>query len=281
LAQQIQKFYVYSLADPRDLSVFYIGKGVAARNYAHTHKIDLRDHEQSPKAKRIREILAAGHQVKADILQRFFNEEEAYEFERQIIKMIPDLLNAVEGGGGDRSDKKKKCSKGAACKKGKNKSPDQAVTVVTDHAAKLTPKQEKFCELYLECGSLSDAYRGAYDCSKMKPASINTKASELFKNGKITSRLAELTEPARARAQVTRDSLTVEYTENRDLAMQTAQPAAANGATTGKARLHGLDQPAPDTVVNIQTNVTFSDLELARRMANIIENGAEEIVGST
>ncbi|EPZ98572.1 terminase small subunit, partial [Glaesserella parasuis] len=40
----------------------------------------------------------------------------------------------------------------------------------------LTPKQEKFCQLYIELGNASEAYRQAYDCSKMSNETINTKA---------------------------------------------------------------------------------------------------------
>ena len=51
----------------------------------------------------------------------------------------------------------------------------------------LTPKQEKFCNLYLETGNASKAYRGAYSCDKMKDTTVNRKAAELLKNGKITA----------------------------------------------------------------------------------------------
>ena len=50
----VKKFYVYSLTDPRDLSVFYLGKGTAARSYAHTHNVDIAENDRSPKAERIR-----------------------------------------------------------------------------------------------------------------------------------------------------------------------------------------------------------------------------------
>jgi len=45
---------------------------------------------------------------------------------------------------------------------------------------KLTPKQEKACQKYIELGDKSAAYRSAYNCSRMKPESINRKAYELF-----------------------------------------------------------------------------------------------------
>ena len=56
----------------------------------------------------------------------------------------------------------------------------------------LTLKQEKFVNKYLECGNASEALRYAYDCSRMKEATINKRASELLKNGEITGRLEYL-----------------------------------------------------------------------------------------
>lgn len=56
----------------------------------------------------------------------------------------------------------------------------------------LTLKQEKFINKYLECGNASEAYRHAYDCSRMKEATLNKRASELLKNGEIAGRLEYL-----------------------------------------------------------------------------------------
>jgi len=57
---------------------------------------------------------------------------------------------------------------------------------------KLTPKQEKFCNLYVELGNASDAYRGAYSCSRMKATTINNKAYNLLKKAHIGARVKEL-----------------------------------------------------------------------------------------
>lgn len=62
----------------------------------------------------------------------------------------------------------------------------------TGRAHGLTPKQEKFCLMYIETGNANEAYRRAYDTSRMKPESINRKAFELLNNGNITARLEEL-----------------------------------------------------------------------------------------
>jgi len=58
--------------------------------------------------------------------------------------------------------------------------------------ANLTPKQERFCQAYIKTGNASEAYRAAYDCSKMKPETVNRAAKQLLDNSKITARIKEL-----------------------------------------------------------------------------------------
>lgn len=53
----------------------------------------------------------------------------------------------------------------------------------------LTPKQEKFCQLYIELGNASEAYRQSYDCQDMKSESINRLAKKELDKIKIRSRL--------------------------------------------------------------------------------------------
>lgn len=66
--------------------------------------------------------------------------------------------------------------------------------------AELTPKQEKFCQEYIRCGNASEAYRRAYDAKNMKPETINVKAVELLKNGKVSVRLSELNAEIKSKA---------------------------------------------------------------------------------
>lgn len=56
---------------------------------------------------------------------------------------------------------------------------------------KLTIKQEKFCNLYIETGNATEAYRQAYDCGNMKYDTIRKRSAELLNNGPITGRLEE------------------------------------------------------------------------------------------
>ena len=57
----------------------------------------------------------------------------------------------------------------------------------------LTAKQDKFCHgIALDGLTLSDAYRSAYDASKMTDKTVNEKASLLAGQDKIKARIDEL-----------------------------------------------------------------------------------------
>lgn len=60
----------------------------------------------------------------------------------------------------------------------------------------MTNKQEKFATEFVKLGDASAAYRAAYNCKRMKPNTINVKASELLKNGKVSVRVRELQKEA-------------------------------------------------------------------------------------
>lgn len=54
---------------------------------------------------------------------------------------------------------------------------------------KLTIKQEKFCNKYLECGNASEAYRFAYNCSKMSDNTVWNNAYQLLQNSEVATRI--------------------------------------------------------------------------------------------
>ena len=105
---------------------------------------------------------------------------------------------------------------------------------------KLTPKQEKFCQVYIETGNASEAYRQAYNTEKMKPESVNSKGYQLLQQVQITARLDELRAEHKKRHEITVDTLVAELEEARKLAFETDKAAAAVSATMGKAKLLGL-----------------------------------------
>lgn len=72
---------------------------------------------------------------------------------------------------------------------------------------KLTIKQERFCNAYIEIGNASEAYRRSYSCSKMKSETVNRKAVELLNYGKIKARVKELQDELKKSSEITKDRL--------------------------------------------------------------------------
>lgn len=103
----------------------------------------------------------------------------------------------------------------------------------------MTPKQEKFCTLYVELGNASEAYRQAYDASRMKPESIAVQAARMLASPKIALRVDELKALHAERHAMTVDRIRDMLIEDRDFARQSATPAAAVSATMGLAKLYG------------------------------------------
>jgi len=105
---------------------------------------------------------------------------------------------------------------------------------------KLTPKQEDFCQKYIECKNASAAYRLAYDCKGSSDATVNRAANELMDNPKIAPRIETLQAQAQKRHNITVDSLTENMTENRELAKTLYKPETMQSADMGMAKLHGF-----------------------------------------
>lgn len=115
----------------------------------------------------------------------------------------------------------------------------------------MTPKQEKFCQQYVELGNASEAYRQAYNAAAMKDATVNRKAKELLDNGKITARVDELRAHHAERHDMTVDDIAQMLKEDRAFARQCQTPAAAVSATMGLAKLYGhlrdkVEHTSPD-----------------------------------
>lgn len=72
---------------------------------------------------------------------------------------------------------------------------------------KLTIKQEKFCNRYIESGNASDAYRYAYDCTRMKDETVNNKAYILQNKGDIRERLTQLKDELKKKSDITKERI--------------------------------------------------------------------------
>ena len=105
----------------------------------------------------------------------------------------------------------------------------------------LNPKQEKFCQLYVELGNGSEAYRQAYN-STAKPESVHVRASELLSDSKVSVRVDEIREALKANHGITLKNILDELEEARTLALETGTATAAVSASMGKAKLLGFDR---------------------------------------
>jgi len=92
--------YVYALVDPRDDSVFYIGKGTGDRMYQHEQLVRRGKIENAGKARVIFSVIAAGLKVVCRVLQVCGSDKEAYEAEKLHISAHQRLTNLTAGGGG-------------------------------------------------------------------------------------------------------------------------------------------------------------------------------------
>src|SRR3990167_11305612 len=105
--QNEYKFYIYKLIDPRDNSVFYVGKGSGIRMYKHAKaaKRDKLDRVNPYVYWRIREIWAAGLDVIYEQIYFTNDEADAYKHEDKLVEQIglDNLLNIVPGGRGTMS----------------------------------------------------------------------------------------------------------------------------------------------------------------------------------
>jgi len=65
----------------------------------------------------------------------------------------------------------------------------------------LTEKQRKFAENVVAGNSLADAYRNAYDCSNMKPATIQRNAVALMADNRVATRVEVLAAERRRQSE--------------------------------------------------------------------------------
>lgn len=94
------RYYVYLLSDPVDGKIFYVGKGVGNRVFAHAEAaLGSDEHRASDKLDRIRAIHDAGLAVHYELLRIGLTEQAAFEVEAAAIQLLGlhDLTNLVSG----------------------------------------------------------------------------------------------------------------------------------------------------------------------------------------
>ena len=105
---------------------------------------------------------------------------------------------------------------------------------------KLTAKQEAFCLAYIETNNASEAYRRAYNASKMKDGTVHQTASRLLADVDVTARLEQLRAPVRERAKITLESHLDRLNHLSLMAEQAEQYSAAIKAEESRGKVSGL-----------------------------------------
>jgi len=94
------RWYVYTLVDPRDGEIFYVGKGTGSR--VHQHEKDALNQKTvcSKKINKIRDIQARELEVEKRFCAYFWDEQAAYDHETDLIEEIGlgNLTNILPGG---------------------------------------------------------------------------------------------------------------------------------------------------------------------------------------
>jgi len=129
----------------------------------------------------------------------------------------------------------------------------------TDPETGLTPKQEAFCLVLAKTGNASEAYRQAYDASRMKPETITRKAAELAANGNIRARLASLRSDARKQSGITLADHLRDLRTLREEARGAMQISAAVSAEVARGKVSGLyDSKDEDSAAPAPVAVTIN-----------------------
>jgi hypothetical protein len=132
--------------------------------------------------------------------------------------------------------------------------------------AKLTPKQEAFCQAICDGMSQSDAYRHAYNASKIKTESVNNLAYRLVGKVEIRSRIQELKSKLENKQLWTRERSINKAIEAIEMASTNGKPLEILKGVEVLNKMHGYDAPIKHDVkstggfsINIVT--TKKDLE--------------------
>jgi hypothetical protein len=100
--QKSKKFYVYSLIDPRNGSVFYVGKGQGSRTKRHLRACVAGIHDNPKLQNKVNKILKKGLVYEAEIMFSSACEAECFRKEEEWILFYgrASLCNLTDGGEG-------------------------------------------------------------------------------------------------------------------------------------------------------------------------------------
>jgi len=104
----LKEFYVYTLTDPRDQSVFYVGKGCGRRMYAHEAGVARGRIDNPFVFQRVLDIHSANMKVDAQVVMRTMYEADAFREESRLIQELGlESLENIQPGRTRKVDKVK------------------------------------------------------------------------------------------------------------------------------------------------------------------------------
>lgn len=104
----------------------------------------------------------------------------------------------------------------------------------------LTAKQEAFAQAVVTGKTQADAYRHAFNATKMKAETIQSKACLLMADGKVRARVAELRKPVVEAAQITLAAHLSRLSDLSDKAEKEGKYSAAVAAEIARGKASGL-----------------------------------------
>lgn len=107
----------------------------------------------------------------------------------------------------------------------------------------MSPKQEHFAQCIADGMTQADAYRTAYDASKMKDSSIHVNASKLLADAKVAQRVAELKAKLASKALWTREMSVKGLVSAYKVAQGANNSSGMTGAIKELNAMHGFNEP--------------------------------------
>jgi hypothetical protein len=109
--------------------------------------------------------------------------------------------------------------------------------------AKLTAKQEAFCQGIADGLGQADAYRMAYDAENMKDNTIYPLASKLMNNNKVATRVAELKSQVAEKQLWTREMSVKGLMSAYRIALEAKASTGMTAAVKELNIMHGYNEP--------------------------------------
>lgn len=105
---------------------------------------------------------------------------------------------------------------------------------------KVTPQQEKFCQLIAVGLNQSDAYRAAYNIKRAQAKTVHEKASRLAAEGKVKARVDEIRKPIIEEVRYDLRKAMDEAEKAMLLGLMLGQSSAVVAAVQLRSKLNGL-----------------------------------------